>query len=229
MSSIKDLAKPRAIIYDWDNTLVDSWPLIQRSIDETLIEMGHEPWGLEKVKGSIHQSMRESFPQLFGDKWVEAGKFYKESYLKYHLEIAFLEGAKELIKTVNESGIMQFVISNKMGPTLRQECQELKVDDLFFAIIGAHDANNDKPSRDPVDLALMGSDLDPKNDVIWFIGDTIADISCALNSGCVPIIFSSDKGKISHSIPQDLIAEHNIVSYFDHNELAQIIRSFARI
>jgi phosphoglycolate phosphatase len=34
------LKKPKAIIFDWDNTLVDTWPLIQTAIDTTMVQMG---------------------------------------------------------------------------------------------------------------------------------------------------------------------------------------------
>ncbi len=229
MNSLKSLSKPKAIIYDWDNTLVDSWPLIQRSIDKTMIAFDKEPWGLEKVKNSVHQSMRESFPQIFGDKWQEAGEIYKKSYHEIHLDIDFLPNAYDLIRTVAKTDILQFVISNKVGSTLRQECKALRVSDLFFAIIGAHDAYNDKPSKDPVDLALMGSDLDPNKDEIWFIGDTIADVHCALNSGCRPIIFKTQDGSISKSISPQLIKEKSIISYDDHLEIKEILLSLTDI
>lgn len=44
--AFQHLRKPKAIIFDWDNTLVDSWPVIQHAIDHTMVEMGKEPWGL---------------------------------------------------------------------------------------------------------------------------------------------------------------------------------------
>jgi phosphoglycolate phosphatase len=222
--NIDKLLMPKAIIYDWDNTIVDSWPLIQKSIDKTMIAMGREPWGLEKVKNSVHKSMRESFPDIFGDRWQEAGQIYKNSYLDLHLEIDFLPNAKNLIESVAKADILQFIISNKMGPTLRQECQSLGVKDLFFSVIGAGDASSDKPSTSQVDLALIGTDLDPSKDEIWFIGDSIADIECAINSKCRPIIFGAEEGVISKSIPSSLIKEKSIISYFNHSDLIDVIK-----
>ena len=61
--NFKNLRKPDAIIYDWDNTLVDTWPLIKNAINQTLREMNREEWSLEKVRDSVHKSMRESFPE----------------------------------------------------------------------------------------------------------------------------------------------------------------------
>ncbi|MEI6986480.1 MAG: hypothetical protein WCK65_10140 [Rhodospirillaceae bacterium] len=35
---------PLAIIFDWDNTLVDSWECLHASINVTLVAMGQRPW-----------------------------------------------------------------------------------------------------------------------------------------------------------------------------------------
>jgi phosphoglycolate phosphatase len=216
--------KPKAIIFDWDNTLVNTWPLIQSAIDNTMVKMGKEPWGLKKVKDNIHKSMRESFPAIFGDKWEEAGAIYKNSYRATHLDnLEFLPGSLDLINKIQELGILQFVVSNKIGNTLRQEAEKLGVSDKFFALIGAGDADDDKPSKKPVELALLGSDLDPQKDEIWFIGDTIADISCGYNSNCKPIAFNMDNMAVSKTIPKDILengqGQGALPLYFDHQDL----------
>ena len=35
---------PKAVIFDWDNTVVDTWPLIYYSINKMLEEIGHQKW-----------------------------------------------------------------------------------------------------------------------------------------------------------------------------------------
>jgi phosphoglycolate phosphatase len=183
---------PQAVIFDWDNTLVDTWPLIQRAIDDTMVKMGREPWGLEKVKNNVHNSMRESFPAIFGNQWQDAGEIYRQHYHSNNLtSLAFLPGAIELLNKLEQMKIMQLIISNKIGNTLRKEVDFLGIKDKFFAVIGSQDALADKPSKEPVDLALEGSDLDPKNDLIWFIGDSIVDLECAHNSSCQPVLYGS--------------------------------------
>jgi len=226
------LPKPKAVIFDWDNTLVDTWPLIHRAIDSTMEKMGREPWGLEKVRNTVHKSMRESFPQIFGDDWQQAGEIYKSSYRATHLDqIQLLPSALQLINKLEELGILQFVVSNKIGATLRKEAAKINVDQKFFALIGSMDSNADKPSREPVELALMGSDLNTEKDEIWFVGDTIADIECAYNSGCRPIVFGDSQQRISCTIPPDLLREgkNNLGAlpvYFDHRELVEILDRF---
>jgi phosphoglycolate phosphatase len=223
------LPKPKAVIFDWDNTLVDTWPLIQTAIDTTMKAMGREPWGLEKVRDNVHKSMRESFPEIFGSDWEKAGEIYKNTYRSIHLDqIQLLPGAMDLINKLEEQGILQFIVSNKIGSTLRKEAAKIGVDKKFFALIGAGDANVDKPSKEPVELALMGSGLDVQKDEIWFIGDTIADVDCAYNSNCRPIVYGHSSHQVSKTISLELLQdgknnEGALPLYFDHRELVKII------
>jgi phosphoglycolate phosphatase len=183
---------------------------------------------LEKVRNEVHKSMRESFPEIFGNDWEKAGEIYKNTYRSIHLNIQLLPNALKLINKLEEKGILQFIVSNKIGATLRKEAAALGVDKKFFAVVGANDAYADKPSREPVELALLGSNLDLKKDEIWFVGDTIADVECAYNSGCTPIIFGHSSHQISKTIPQKLLIEGKnnegaLPIYFDHKDLIEII------
>jgi phosphoglycolate phosphatase len=223
--ALLQLPKPKAVIFDWDNTLVDTWPLIHEAIDKTMVAMAREPWGLQKVRDTVHKSMRESFPIIFGDNWEKAGEIYKNSYRAIHLDkIELLPNAMNLINKLEEQGILQILVSNKIGITLRKEAAKLGIDRKFFSIIGASDAAFDKPSREPVDLALLGSGLDPKKDVIWFVGDTIADVECAYNSGCIPVVYGHSGNQISKTISLKFLQEKSLPIYFDHQELVGILK-----
>ncbi|HLJ20402.1 MAG TPA: HAD hydrolase-like protein, partial [Stellaceae bacterium] len=63
------MERPRAILFDWDNTLVDSWPVIHEALVVTFEGMGHVPWTLEETKQRVRHSLRDAFPRLFGDRW----------------------------------------------------------------------------------------------------------------------------------------------------------------
>lgn len=225
------LRKPQAVIFDWDNTLVNTWPLIQQAIDSTMIKMGKEPWGLKRVMDNIHKSMRESFPEIFGDQWEKAGEIYKESYRSMNLKtLEFLPDALKLVDVLRQDGVKVFIISNKIGQTLRKEAESLKVTDKFCALVGAGDAKLDKPSTYPVDLALKDSGLDPKKDEVWFVGDTVTDLECAYNSGCQPIIIGVEQDIVSKTIPQEWIANGKanqgpVPVYFYHQELIDLFNN----
>lgn len=227
IEAFKKLKKPKAIIFDWDNTLANTWPLITESIDKTMLHMGKEPWGEEKVRGNVHKSMRESFPDIFGDEWEKAGDFYRGHYRSIHLGIQLIDGAREMIEWIDSKGIMQLVVSNKIGATLRKEAKELGIDDKFFSLVGASDTEFDKPARNPVDLALMGSGLDLQKDEIWFVGDTLTDVECAFKCGFTPVIYACG-GDISSTIPKKIYEEgiQNsgvIACFFDFKEVIELL------
>lgn len=226
LDALKNLRKPKAVIFDWDNTLANTWPLIHAAINVTMRAMNKDEWSYQKVKDTVHKSMRESFPEIFGDEWEKAGEVYKNAYRSTHLDdMKLLPGALELINKLQEKNILQFVVSNKIGSTLRKELKKLQIDDKFFSIIGSTDASFDKPNKAPVDLALSGSNIDSKKDHIWFIGDTIADIDCAFNSSAFPIVYGHEN-EISRTITPNVMDQNPIPLYFNHYELIKIIDSF---
>lgn len=209
---------PKAIIFDWDNTLVDTWPLINYSMNKMLKKMGHKEWSEEEVKSRTHLSMRDYFPDLFGDKWREAGKVYVDAYHEKNLEkLEFLPNVLDLLDLLLEKNIKLYVVSNKRGSTLREEAENFGVADKFIKIVGSHDAVEDKPSKKVVDFALDNSNLNPKNDMIWFVGDSEVDLQCAINSGCRPVLFGEGQA-ISEELKEKSLCFKNhkdLMKYID--------------
>lgn len=202
--------RPRAIVFDWDNTLVETWPAIHAALVRTFEQFGLEPWTFEQTKARVRKSMRESFPPLFGERWEEAGEFFKASFRAIHLDMLKpAAGAAEMLADLRESGVYLGVVSNKHGDVLREEAAHLGWQGFFGRIIGAFDAERDKPAADPVRLALDGAGVACGPDV-WFAGDTDVDLECALTAGCVPVLIRSDapeKGEFDE-FPPSLYVTH---------------------
>ena len=183
-----DTQPPRAVIFDWDNTLIDSWVTIHAALDETFRTMGHVPWTLEETKQRVRYSMRESFPKLFGDKWEHAAKTFYDAFERLHLErLAPVHGAGDMLVALHGRTECLSIVSNKTGRYLRTEVSHLGWDPYFHRVIGAGDAPRDKPAADPVFHALDGSAIAPGPDV-WFVGDAGIDMEIAHLTGCVPVL-----------------------------------------
>jgi len=184
--------RPKAIIFDWDNTLVDSWSIIQDALNATFVEYGIAPWSLIETKARVAKSLRDSFPELFGDAWEAAGKVFYGHFEAIHLDrLTPLPGAAEMLAELSKLDIYLGVVSNKTGKLLRAEAQKLGWGKHFGHIIGAMDAPRDKPATDPVTMALQGSGIEPGPHV-WFAGDARIDMECALNSGCTPVLVRAE-------------------------------------
>ncbi|HVC57416.1 MAG TPA: HAD family hydrolase [Stellaceae bacterium] len=183
------LQRPQAILFDWDNTLVDSWATIHEALNFLMRAMGQPEWSLADTKGRVRLSLREAFPIYFGERWEEARDIYLDRFRAIHLErLMPLPGREALLRRLAGEGIYLGIVSNKTGELLRREVGQLGWSGLFGSVVGAGDAPSDKPAREPVHLALLPSGVAPGAGV-WFVGDTAIDMECAQNSGCVPVLF----------------------------------------
>lgn len=186
--------RPRALIFDWDNTLVDTWPVIHAALNATLAQMGHPLWTQDETRLRVRASLRDSFPALFGERWEEAGRVYHQEFAARHIDaLAPLTGAHGLLEHLSARALPLAVVSNKTGHFLRAEAAALGWTGHFHALVGSKDAIRDKPDRAPVDLALAGSGIGA-DETVWFVGDTGIDMACAHAAGCTAVLIGPGHG-----------------------------------
>lgn len=197
--------RPQAIIFDWDNTLVESWAVIRAAMNATLLAMGHDVWDMVETKRRVALSLKDSFPGLFGERWKEARDiFYREYSAAHLLHIQPIAGTAEGLADLCDLGLTLGVVSNKNGGLLRKEAAHLGWDKWFRRLVGATDASSDKPSTAPVLMVLsaMETDAGPH---IWFVGDAEVDMECARNAGCIPVLLREEPwrpGEFERFAPQ---------------------------
>jgi phosphoglycolate phosphatase len=182
--------RPRALLFDWDNTLVDTWETIHHALVVTFSAMGHEPWTMAETKLRVARSLRDSFPLIFGERWEEARRLYLETFVDVHLErLKAIEGAAPMLEVLGADGFYLGVVSNKTGNILRREADHLGWTRHFRRLVGAGDAALDKPDAAPVLLALDGSGIGAGE--AWYVGDTALDMECARNAGCIGVLLGA--------------------------------------
>ena len=188
--------RPDVILFDWDNTLIDSWAIIHEVMNVTLETFGHAPWSLPETRNRVARSMRDSFPDLFGDDWEKAGEVFYSHFETIHLEkLAPLPGAEDMLSGLFDAGLPMGVVSNKRGDILRRESTHLGWDRFFGQVIGAGDAAHDKPSADPIYLALGQNEV-PAGAEVWYVGDGLIDMKTAAAAGCVGVLLRPDPPEV---------------------------------
>jgi phosphoglycolate phosphatase len=179
---------PRALLFDWDNTLVDNWDVITEAMNAVYDAFAMPRWTIEEAKARIRSSMREAFPRAFGERAAEAGRIFSDYFAAHHLErLREMPGAGALLRELAGADVHLGVVSNKRGRFLRLEAERLGWREHFSSLVGAADAPVDKPAVAPVDLALAGSGIS-RGPEVWLVGDTDIDMTCAVNAGCLPIL-----------------------------------------
>lgn len=188
--------KISAIIFDFDNTLIDSWPIMIESLVNTYNAFNKTPPTINAIKQNMHKSLCSSFPEIFADKIEEATKIYYDNYHNLHSNLIPLQGAENTLRYLLTKNLPIILISNKKGDILRKEVKDFfKWDHYFDLIIGAGDFNEDKPSNIPVIEACKKLKI-KANQNLWFIGDSITDLNCAKNSNCFPVLFGNENLKL---------------------------------
>ena len=217
------LPRPRALLFDWDNTLVDTWPCIARATNITLETMGLPTWSPEEIRIRVAGSLRDTFPAIYGDRWEKAREIYYRAFEAVHLEMLTpLPGAEALLKSAAPELILG-VVSNKTGKYLRKESNHLGWDEYFNRLIGAQDADRDKPAPEPIHLALEGSGVTAGPDV-WFVGDAPIDVECGRAAGCTTILVhgGDDRTPLPAPVPAPLPAHGRAA---DCDALAALVRA----
>lgn len=221
MNNTNQITQPKAILFDWDNTIADSWDVIHNSLQKTFTDMGVTPWTMEETKDRVHKSLRDSFPIIFGEKAEIAGEKYLQYFRSTHLQnLKMLKDADKVLEKLNKTDIYLAIVSNKTGVSLRKEVRGLGFDEYFSKVIGAKDAANDKPSIDPVKMALEGKDIEVGQHV-WFVGDSVSDLECAKNGNMKAVFFGEDD--LSKDKYNDLQPD---LHFKNHQDLLYAIKHF---
>ncbi len=180
---------PAALVFDWDNTLVDNWQGIHAALNATLEAMGQAAWTYAETRARVRGSARDAFPRLFGERWEAAADLFARTFAAGHLAgLATMPGADRLIGGID---VPIAVVSNKHGTFVRAEASHLGWTGRFAGLVGAGDAVRDKPDRAPVDAALAAAGVAAGPDV-WFVGDTAIDMACAHAAGCTAVLVGRD-------------------------------------
>ena len=117
---------------------------------------GHPLWTVEDTRNRIRVSLRESFPVMFGPQWEHARDiFHDASRASICDHVTPNAGALEA--SGGGDGWPQGVVSNKAGAFLRAEVTHLGWGRYFGSVVGAGDAEADKPDPAPIHLALAAA------------------------------------------------------------------------
>lgn len=208
----------KVILWDWDNTLADTFGAIFAAQNEARIRYGLMPWTREESKAAMNTSGRNLIKDVFGaDKAAEVRAYFLSRYAEHADALELKSGAKEVLQTAKELGYINVLASNKAGPILRNEVQAMGLTAYFDRLIGAEDTDNDKPSKAFTDSALDEIDVQ----TLISVGDGKADIQMAHNyvGGIGILVWTNPDGPEFNEIKPDYAAN-------TLNDVCEILKKF---
>jgi phosphoglycolate phosphatase len=187
---------PNAVLFDWDNTLVDTTRDTLRALNAVCAAFEYRSITLEefhtKPSLSIRAFIRTMVPE--SDVLRAESIFFQNTS---HLDAVLLPHAHTIAIWLHDLKIPTGVVSNKGGDRLRKEIQRLGLSHVFDCAIGSGDTSEDKPSGGPLLHALSQKNLAPSED-IWFVGDSVVDMMCAHHAGCTPVSVGPQADAFAH-------------------------------
>lgn len=182
----------KAVIFDFDGTLMDTLPGISSFCNKGLKAVGLPPIETEKFKyfvGNgrdllIHRIL-EYYNNDTPENYEIAGKIYDDEYEK---DILFgtvvYDGIRELLKTLKDKGIKIGILTNKPH-NVAVNIIETVFPDTFDIYFGQREGVPTKPSPDGALEIAKELGLDPAE--CAFVGDTIVDVTTGINAGMYAI------------------------------------------
>ena len=202
---MSELARPTAILLDWDGTINDSMALINAGHNAMLSHFKLPPVTLNETRAFTVHEARTAIGLIVGESRADEGlgvyrAFVRQrntDYLRRNDDGTYqglIEGALALLDAAAAQNIPLGIVSNKNGEMLRQDIARLGWTARFRAVLGANEAAENKPSGEPALEALRRMGVPASKDV-WFIGDTGGDMACAAAAKLTGIY-------VSHEPPQ---------------------------
>jgi phosphoglycolate phosphatase len=206
------ITKPEAIIFDFDDTLVNSKPIIHKALAKTFQHFNIPETDFNN--SNFNRSLRDYFKEIFADKIETARDIYYKHYFDFAKDLKAFEYAQDVLDYLYQNKVYTVIVSNKNGPRLRYEINDhFRWSKYFKQIIGAGDFEADKPSPISAEHSLKELALDNHSNV-WLIGDSVVDLQTAQNLGCKGILFGN-------SSPKEVPFYHSVEN---HQQLLELLK-----
>lgn len=183
------------VLFDWDNTLAESRTPLLYALGKVLERRKLPSWEELQKKRDNDLSFKRNFYNFFGDKAEEIYDEYAEIYLQNVKRlIRTYPKVQEVLEFLRCHGVTLMVMSNKDRKLLEYELPLLFNPKCFEKIVSGEEAPRDKPYPEHVYFALEGylnrDEITPN--LVWVVGDSPQDSTCARSSNARPIRIGKD-------------------------------------
>ncbi len=173
--------------------MVDSFRFLHTAHNHVRALLGIPPFSLEVFEGYFGQPREKLYTQLYGEHREIAKTHFETFVLANHLAaLKPMEGAEYLLQVLERLDVPCGVVTNKKASLVSAEIRNFGWEKHFKSVVGAGEAQADKPSAAPLLLALERAGLAVPLETVWFVGDTDNDMLCAHSAGCQSVLIEKE-------------------------------------
>jgi phosphoglycolate phosphatase len=174
----------RAVLFDFDGTLADSFAPITASTNHVRQHFGLPPLSESEVRHYVGYGLANLMERLVPKAPTdEAIALYRSHHEKVMLtQTKLMPGVAETIPKLASRGFRQAVCSNKRVEFTRQLVEALGLAQYFSSVLGPEDVGN-KPKPDPAMLLEGLNRLEVSAEEAVYVGDMAIDVHTAQAAG----------------------------------------------
>jgi HAD superfamily hydrolase (TIGR01509 family) len=169
----------RAVLFDWDGTLLNSYQADLRAYLSMFRALGIS-WTERELAQHYSPNWLRVYraARLPRSQWIEADRLWTRAYKLENPPL--LAGARRVVRLLAQKFDLGIVTSGNR-PRVRRQLRELHLASYFSACVCSEDAAKRKPHPAPLQLALKRLRRGPEHCV--YVGDTAEDIEMARSAG----------------------------------------------
>jgi phosphoglycolate phosphatase len=181
----------RAVVFDLDGTLLDSYGGIREALNPVLVHYGKPTVTVEQTRFMVGEGLPRLIEKAVGPEAVEEGvRLFRQRYRETALTGSkLIHQAEEMMVELVRRGISMAIASNKPAQFSMQILEALGIAGRF-AFVGGPDIGF-PPKPDPAmafaALAAMGS----RPEETLFVGDMPIDVQTARAAGMPVVVLPS--------------------------------------
>lgn len=173
----------RAVLFDFDGTLADSYQGIAASVNHVRNECGLAPMPVEEVRRFVGRGPAHLLSHTVPGCDIEHAV---ASYRNHHPKVmragtTLLPGARAILEVLHSAGLPLAICSNKPRVFTQEIIEFLGLTAVFAAILGPEDVSRPKPAPDMLLEGLKRLGVSAAEAL--YVGDMIVDIETARAAG----------------------------------------------
>lgn len=179
----------RAVLFDNDGTLVDTYELILESFRYALDAVAGTNLSDEEIMRKVGQPLFVQAASLVPDRphlrdaLVDAYRAHNEAV--HDGRIRLFDGVQRGLAAMADKGLELGVVTSKRHALCQHGLEILGVDSYMACIVGYDDCTHYKPQPEPVQRGCVALGLDPQ--VCMYVGDSPYDLMAGNDAGCITV------------------------------------------
>ena len=163
----------RGLVFDFDGTLVDSYPLIEEAFAHVMRTHRLDDAARELFRRSRGLPLPEQMKLVAPQMWEELVATYRSVDATLGHARVF-RGIPTLVQKLHQAGAPLGVVSCKRRALVEAELEAVGLRRYFDVVIGYEDVTPPKPAPDPLLVAIGKLGL-PRSSAIY-VGDSLVDL-----------------------------------------------------